>query len=71
MLVNSLLSEMMQQRLGTQVHSVYVTAFQIVNESIQDLLQTQHAGADRRQRRLKGERTNTLPTHLCLLLALC
>ena len=68
MLVESLFSEMNQQRLGAQVHSVYVTAFQIVNESIQDLLQTRHPGADPNQRHVKGELSNTLSTPLCLLL---
>ena len=60
MLVEALFSEMQQQRLPAQVHSVYVTAFQIVNESIQDLLQTQQPDAGAKPRHLKGELT-----HLC------
>lgn len=69
MLVETLFSEMKQRRLPAEVHSVYVTAFQIVNESIQDLVQTQHPGAGAHQPHLKGEHTHT-DTPRCWLLCL-
>ena len=66
LLVESLFSEMQQPRLAVEVHSVYVTAFQIVNESIQDLLQTQNPSADPAQRHLHGELANT-SVHILVL----
>ena len=55
MLVEALFSEMQQQRVASQVQSVYVTAFQIMDETIQDLLQPQQPDADSRQHRRRGE----------------
>ena len=57
MLVDTLFSEMQQQRLPVQVHSVYVTAFQIVDETIQDLLQRQQPDDHPQQRSSKGQQS--------------
>lgn len=55
MLVDTLFSEMQQQRLPAQVQSVYMTAFQIVNETIQDLVQPQQPTDDAKQWSSKGQ----------------
>ena len=60
MLADMLFSEMQQQRLPVQVRSVYMTAFQIVDETIQDLLQTQQPGDHTKQRSSKGQHTHLL-----------
>lgn len=59
MLVDTLFSEMQQQRLPAQVQSVYMTAFQIVNETIQDLVQSQQSDADAKQWSSKGQLTRS------------
>ena len=76
-LVESLFLEIQQRRLPAEVHSVYVTAFQIMNETIQDLLQTHGAEADTKQRKkgkeacrkgmLKGMSCAFTPGPLCSL----
>ena len=65
MLVDTLFSEMQQQRLPAQVHSVYVTAFQIVDETIQDLLQSQQPDDHTKQQSSKGQHTHVLHSPLC------
>ena len=60
MLVDALFSEMQQQQVPVQVQSVYVTAFQIVDETIQDLLQTQQPADHPKQRSSKGPHANLL-----------
>lgn len=57
MLVDTLFSEMQQQRLPAQVQSVYMTAFQIVNETIQDLVQTQQFADGSKQWPSRGQLT--------------
>lgn len=59
MLVDTLFSEMQQQRLPAQVQSVYMTAFQIVNETIQDLVQTQQPEVDPTHLSSKGQLTRS------------
>ncbi|KAL0028659.1 hypothetical protein WJX79_008659 [Trebouxia sp. C0005] len=53
-LVESLFLEIQQRRLPAEVQSVYVTAFQIMNETIQDLLQIREAEADAKQSHKRG-----------------
>ncbi|KAL0051815.1 hypothetical protein WJX82_002647 [Trebouxia sp. C0006] len=53
-LVESLFLEIQQRRLPAEVQSVYVTAFQIMNETIQDLLQMREAEADAKQSHRRG-----------------
>ena len=55
MLVQKLLEEMQDDCLPTKVQSVYMTAFQILGESIQDLLQTPAPGATDKQQTGKGD----------------
>lgn len=55
LLVDSLFSEIQQQRLPAEVQSVYVTAFQIMNETIQDLLHTHMPVSDSKQQQKKGD----------------
>ena len=68
MLADMLFSEMQQQRLPVQVRSVYMTAFQIVDETIQDLLQTQQPGDHTQQRSSKGQHMHLLCIDLFTLL---
>ncbi|KAL0034861.1 hypothetical protein WJX77_010604 [Trebouxia sp. C0004] len=50
-LVESLFLEIQQRQLPAEVQSVYVTAFQIMNETIQDLLQVREAEVKQSHRR--------------------
>ena len=61
--MESLFLDIQQRRLPAEVQSVYVTAFQIVNETIQDLLQMREAEAELKQshNRRKG----------CTMLKMC
>lgn len=54
-LVENLFLEIQQRRLPAEVQSVYVTAFQIMNETIQDLLQMHEAEADAKQSHRRGQ----------------
>lgn len=54
-MVESLFLEIQQRRLPAEVQSVYVTAFQIMNETIQDLLQMREAEADAKQSHRRGK----------------
>lgn len=68
MLADMLFSEMQQQRLPVQVRSVYMTAFQIVDETIKDLLHTQQPGDHTKQRSSQGQHTHLLCIDLFTLL---
>ena len=53
--MESLFLEIQQRRLPAEVQSVYVTAFQIMNETIQDLLQMREVEADAKQSHRRGK----------------
>ena len=55
--------EIQQRRLPAEVQSVYVTAFQIMNETIQDLLQMREAEAEVKQSHRRGKGC-TMPTRM-------
>ena len=53
--MESLFLEIQQRRLPAEVQSVYVTAFQIMNETIQDLLQMREAEVEVKQSHRRGK----------------
>ncbi len=55
--------EIQQRRLPAEVQSVYVTAFQIMNETVQDLLQMREAEAEVKQSHRRGKGC-TMPTRM-------
>jgi len=58
--VESLFLEIQQRRLPAEVQSVYVTAFQIMNETVQDLLQMREAEAEVKQSHRRGKECTML-----------
>ena len=58
--MESLFLEIQQRRLPAEVQSVYVTAFQIMNEAIQDLLQMREAETDVKQSHRRGKGSTLL-----------
>ena len=59
-LVDRLFYQIDQGQQPAQVHSVYMTAFQIQDERIQDLLQAQPSISSARQLQRKGEAARTV-----------
>ena len=55
LLVQKLFQEMQDRRTSARVQSVYITAFQILGEAVQDLLQTPAPAALSKQQRSKGK----------------